>query len=496
MKNWFQKAKRITQRAPSGWLQSVRKHFPSSSTRKADTKTNKNPPANAIKSNVRSSESPDQRALASLKKLLEDSAIPASVRRELATEYDQLRRLLDKLGNGRLHVAAVGRGSSGTSSLLNALLNEPVFSTSVLHGHTRETGARHWQEIGGQSVLVLDTPGSDESDQPAGPHTPAHTDFTSGGSQREKLALQEARLADVVLFVLDGDLTASQQRTLQQVARPGKPVIVVLNKADLYTEAERQALLGSIRRKSAGLIHPRFVLSAAADPRPCTVMVEDEAGHWQEKQEKPAPEVTAVREAIWELLATDGRALSALNASLFAGEVSDRIAAGITHLRAGAAEKVITTHALAKAIAVAFNPVPVADLLLAGGIDVGMIHKLSRVYGLSLTRQDAARLGLTISAQLAALMGAVWGINLASAALKTVSAGLSVTLTGAAQGSLAYYSSILIGQIAEGYFRCGQSWGPDGPKTVAREVLNNLDRQSVLNQAREQILHHLRKKTP
>jgi len=443
----------------------------------------RDPPADTAQATAR------QRALDSLKTLLRDDSIPPAVRRELTAEYGQLQRLLDKLENGRLHVAAVGRVSSGKSSLLNALLKEPVFSASVLHGHTREISARRWQDIGGQSVLVLDTPGSDESDLATGDGTGNE----SAASQRERLALQEARLADVVLFVLDGDLTASQLRTLQAVARPGKAVIVVLNKADLYTDAERESLLASVRQKTAGLVQPRYVLSAAASPRPRTVVSEDENGQWQEKQETPPADITQVQDAIWELLENEGSTLSALNASLFAGEVSDRIAEGITRLRASAAEKIITTYALAKAVAVAFNPVPVADLLLAGGIDVGMIHKLSRVYGLKLTRGDATRLGLTISAQLAALMGAVWGINLASAALKTLSAGLSITLTAAAQGSLAYYASYLIGKIAQDYFRRGQSWGPQGAKTVARDVLRNLDRQSILNQARDQILRHLRK---
>ncbi len=431
--------------------------------------------------------SADRRALASLKALLNDRSIPDSVRRELAGEYAQLERLLAKLEKGQLHVAALGRVSSGKSSLLNALIGQPVFSTHVLHGETRQVDSRQWQDIGGQSVLVLDTPGSDEAG--AG-------DDGIGGQRREQQAVEAARLADAVLFVLDADLTASQLGTLRQVATPGKAVIVVLNKSDLYAPAEQAALLESIAAKTAGLIDRRQIVTASAAPRPRTVMQEDEAGHWSEILEQPAADIQAVKEALWQLLESEGRTLAALNASLFAGQVSDRIADAITRLRQDAAEKVITTYALAKAVAVAFNPVPVADLLLAGGIDVGMIHKLSRVYGLKLTRRDAARLGLTISAQLAALMGAVWGINLASAALKTVSAGLSITLTGAAQGSLAYYASYVIGRVATDYFRRGQSWGPNGPKTVAREVIKNIDRQSILAQARQQILHHLKSPPP
>jgi len=91
-------------------------------------------------------------------------------------------------------------------------------------------------------------------------------------------------------------------------------------------------------------------------------------------------------------------------------------------------------------------------------------------------------------------MGAVWGINLLSSALKTVSAGLSTTVTAGTQGALAYYATYLVGKIAEQYFIRGKSWGKQGPKQVAKEILNNLDKNSILIEARSKILERIKSK--
>ncbi len=98
---------------------------------------------------------------------------------------------------------------------------------------------------------------------------------------------------------------------------------------------------------------------------------------------------------------------------------------------------------------VALNPVPIADLLAAAGTDVAMVIHLGNVYGFSLSKREASKLLLTISAQPLLLMGAYWGVNLVSAAMKTMSAGMSAALTAGAQGTLAWYATYVTGNAAE-----------------------------------------------
>lgn len=423
------------------------------------------------------SESVTHKTLDSLKQLLNDEQIPATVRMQLSEEYQQVQQLVDKLENQQVHIVVFGKVSCGKSSLLNAIIGQQAFSTSPLHGETKTRQSIKWNQYNDQNMVLIDTPGTDEVQ----------------GTQRQNMAQEAAAIADIILFVVDGDLTQSQLEQLKIINQPNTHIILVLNKADLYTDDELEDLLNSLQEKTTGLVHKDHIVTASAAPLPQTLIIEDEKGKQTRKKIAVETDVKALKQTIWKLLEEDGKTLTALNASIFAGEISQKIAKKITKLRSQTAEKVVTTYCIAKGIGVAFNPVPVADLLLAAGLDVAMIRKLSQVYGLPLVGKEATKLTVTIMAQLVALMGAVWGVNLLSSALKTMSVGLSTTVTAGAQGALAYYATYLVGKIAEQYFIRGKSWGEKGPKKVAKDIVNSLDKNSILADARDQILKRIEK---
>ena len=65
-------------------------------------------------------------------------------------------------------------------------------------------------------------------------------------------------------------------------------------------------------------------------------------------------------------------------------------------------------------------------------------------------------------------------------------------LTAGAQGALAWYATELVGRAAERYLAAGKSWGDKGAKRVVRDIVESLDRDSILREAREEILSRLR----
>ena len=293
--------------------------------------------------------------------------------------------------------------------------------------------------------------------------------------------------SDLVIFVLDSDITETERDALRSILSQGRPVLVVLNKADLYTKPECEALLQSIRRKTEGLIDPGHVIAAAAQPRPQSVV--EVAPDRSEKtvHRSREPDVRALRLKLWEVLEAEGKTLAALNASLFAADLSDQVGRRILAARREIGDKLVRTYCIGKGLAVAFNPVPVADLFAAAFIDVGMVVHLSRVYGLPLSRQEAGSIVKVIVAESAALMGTVWALHLVSSALKVGTLGLSTVLTAGAQGAIAYYSTYLVGQAAAEYLAKGKSWGTGGPKHVVKSILDSLDRDTVLRDAKREI---------
>jgi len=405
-----------------------------------------------------------------------DARIPPQVRESLADDYRQVESMLEKLEQGHIHVAVFGRVGVGKSAILNALIGEERFSISPLHGETRASAAAAWQEHDTGGVYLIDTPGLNEV----------------RGEERERLAHEVATRSDLVLFVVDGDITDTEIRALRILVQHRRPTLLVFNKTDRYTKGERAEILDSLRRHTAGFIDPRNIVCTAARPADRLVILVDKKGRETETLRQAEPDMGALKQRLWELLESEGKTLAALNASLFATDLSDKVARRILEAKRALGAGLIQTYCIAKGVAVALNPVPVADLLAAVALDIGMVVHLSKLYGLPLTKAEAGKLVKTIATQMTLLMGTVWGVNLISSALKLGSGGLSTLITGTAQGAVAYYATYVVGQAAEEYLAKGKSWGEMGPKVVVRSILEDIDRDSILAQARTDIAERLK----
>ena len=407
----------------------------------------------------------------SLRELVNDARLPEGVRESLAHDYAAVQSMLDKLEHGHIHLAVFGRVSTGKSSLLNALIGKEAFAVSPLHGETRLSSIEPWDEVESGGVFLIDTPGLDEA----------------GGEEREHLAREVTERSDLVIFVVDSDITESELASLKTLLAQGRPVIVALNKRDLFTAAEEERLLSALKARTDGLVDPGHIIAVSAQPRPQLVIERAGDGSERETERPRAPDVEALKLKLWDVLEEEGKTLAALNASLFAADLSDQVGRRILAARRELGDKLTRTYCIGKGVAVALNPVPIADLFAAAFIDVGMVVHLSRVYDLPLSRREAGSLVAVIAAESAAITATVWAIHLGSSALKLGTAGLSTIATAAAQGAVAYYSTLIVGRVAAEYLSRGKSWGESGPKRVVRRILDSLDRDSVLKDARREI---------
>lgn len=412
----------------------------------------------------------------SLRELVQDQRIPSQVRESLIDDYRQVEAMLEKLDQGHIHIAIFGRVSVGKSAILNALLGEDRFSISPLHGETKASAIGKWEECRTGGVYLIDTPGLNEV----------------RGDERERLAHEVAARSDLVLFVVDGDLTETEIRALRVLVGDQRPIILVFNKIDRYTRDEREQLLASLILHTHGYVDADNIVCVSARPAERLVVLVDAVDNETETLRRSEPDMEALKHRLWELLEAEGETLAALNASLFAGDLTDKVGKRILEVKHELGARLIRTYCITKGISVALNPIPVVDLLAAAAVDAGMVVHLSRLYGLALSKTEAGTLVKTITTQMALLMGTVWGINLLSSALKLGTGGLSTLVTGTAQGAVAYYATYLVGQAAEAYLARGKSWGETGPKLVIRDILDGIDRDSILAQAKSDIAGRLK----
>ncbi len=366
-------------------------------------------------------------------------ALSGRERSQLAGPLHWLDGQLERLERRQLKLAVFGRVGVGKSSLLNALLGEHAFATDVAHGCTRRQQATVWhQPIPGLSqVELVDTPGIDE--------------IAAAG--RARLAARVALGADLVLLVLDGDLTRIEAEALATLVASGKPLLLVLNRSDCWPETEREALLASIRRRLPAEARTLELVAVSAAPRRPRLLADGRV-----RSEVGAPEVEPLRQRLVQLLNEQGELLLALNALRTADRFHQTLLA--ERLRQGrrGAQGLIGRFAALKATGVAANPLLLLDL--AGGLacDTALVLQLCQIYGIPMQTSGARALLARLSSQNALLGGAQLGIQLLLSALRNLlllaaplSGGLSLAPAAPvalAQAALAVHTTRRTGRLA------------------------------------------------
>jgi GTP-binding protein Era len=413
----------------------------------------------------------------------------------LESEIEDLTHLLNKLEHTCIQIAAFGMVGRGKSSVLNALLGQPVFETGVLHGVTRDSQYANWRvedtaqdilrvalpSIGNSQIQLIDTPGIDEVD----------------GETREVLALTVAKQADLILFIIAGDMTKVEYQALSQLREVGKPMLLVFNKIDQYPETDRLAIYRKIRdERVRQLLSPAEIVMVAASPLVASA-VRRADGSIAIQRRSGKPQIDDLKLKILEILHREGKSLVALNTMLYANDVNEQLVHRKMTIRDESANQIIWKAVMTKAIAIALNPVTVVDILTGTIIDVVMILTLSRLYGISMTQQGALGLlqkiaismgGLSASELVATLglssLKSLLGISAPATGGVSLAPYLSVALT---QAGVAGVSSYAIGQVTKTYLANGASWGPDGPKAVVTRILSSLDETSILNRIKGEL---------
>jgi len=405
----------------------------------------------------------------------------AGVEQQVAQIQDQvarkaLRERLDALSahwqQRDLRIVLFGVGSVGKTSIVNALLGELVGAVDAPIGTTTVTATYPLRLPGlDQTLWLTDTPGLLEASQE--------------GQDREAQVRHLATEADLLLFVIDDDLRQSEFALARSLLEMGKRLIIVLNKADRYPDADLEAILMRVRSRFQAALAPEDVVDVAANPQP--VRLDTGA------MVRMDPDLWPLEKRLTEVLRAEGADLLADSILLRSQRLGEAARQQIQTQRRRAADAVIERYQLINAAVVAATPLPVVHLLATAAINAQMVVELGRVHKVDLSIAEGKELAYALARTLT-------GLGIVKGAMNLLALGMQTTIATAiasrgVQGVSAAYLTRIAGKSFVEYFQHNQDWGDGGIGEVVQQQFQITRREQFVREFITDAIAHLRADT-
>lgn len=397
-------------------------------------------------------------------------------RDELAARLDRER---EKLASKTLEIAAFGTISSGKSSLLNALVGQPMFVTDPRGGTTVSRNESDWPGHG--SVRLVDTPGLGEMH----------------GADRANAAIEAARSADLILYVSDGVLRDFEFNVLRRLSALEKRIVVCLNKEDTFAQRDRDELLQQMRKQLEGIVPASDFVAVRASPAARVRVRITPDGQEHEERVESAPDVSALAGRMLDILNGEGERLLLANLLIRArglvAETKNRVAAQLDK----EARELVGRYMWQAGGAAALSPFPLLDLAAGLGISYKMVLDIAAVYrqklDLDSAREMVAQAGKNLVASAGTAVATPSIAALAASSLKTIP-GVGTIAGGLLQGLVQALVTRWIGLVFIDYFR-QEMTSQDIPQ-LAKAKWGEVTRPSELARLVQDGVNRLRDRKP
>ena len=285
-------------------------------------------------------------------------------------EAEKLRSELDELDRRReqqrLYVAVFGEISVGKSSLIAALVPGAAPARDVRGGTTRDVALYEGEGPHAQHWTLADVPGSAEAD----------------GDARERMAREEVLRAHAVIYVCAGDLTRSQAAELRWLGNFGKPLVVAVNKADQWTDAERSQILERVREHAEG-IPDAIVATRAGGEERFTRQLAD--GTSEEVIRTRPQDVNALQGAVARLVAPGASGLEPQRENAVLAGLHERTGEREAAWRVDEAERIVKRYARRAIVGAMAAVAPGTDIVIQGALATGLVRALATLYNVRVT---------------------------------------------------------------------------------------------------------------
>lgn len=161
-----------------------------------------------------------------------DAAVAQGI--DVGDVADDLAQAASEVVPRQLTVALFGKISTGKSSLIQTILPDARIEVDIIGGSTTRVERYHYETSSGLALTLYDMPGTHQAES-----LPS----------MDADVLKATRRAHVVVYVIDQDLTASDQQAIAALYGFEKPLMVALNKIGRYDADELEALRTNIERR-------------------------------------------------------------------------------------------------------------------------------------------------------------------------------------------------------------------------------------------------------
>jgi uncharacterized protein (DUF697 family)/GTP-binding protein EngB required for normal cell division len=279
--------------------------------------------------------------------------------------------------------------------------------------------------------------------------------------QREDGTLfTQVQQADVLVFVVDGDIRESELNWVERITATGQALILVWNQSDRHPPQQQAQILGRIRQQAEPYLRGDRILAIAAAPSPIEVRQYKPDNSVETSTATPAPELAALSECL-ETLHQDAPSLIWATSYRAAHALRSDIRREINRFRRQRALPMIRQSQWIAAAAAFGNPVPSLDLLATAAVNVQLVMNLGKIYQQRLSLDQAKAAAKTLAEVLVKLGLVEVSTQLVTTALKHNP--ITFVAGGATQGLSAAYLTHIAGLSLIEYFeQCDELTAREG----------------------------------
>lgn len=306
--------------------------------------------------------------------------------------------------------------------------------------------------------------------------------------------------ADLILYVIQGDLTDSEHQCLKTLHEHKQRVLVVFNKQDQYLPTQRLILQQKLQQRLQTWLTAADIVTVSAHPQAVKVRRYREDGSYQEALEHPQPDLSGLTQRLDQVMAGEKEQLILFQTYQETVALRTHVQAELNGVRRQLATPIIERYQWITGATAFANPLPTLDMLAAAAISAKMVMELGSLYRLKFSLAQAQAVASTV----ATAMLKLGLVEVSTQALSSLLKGHHFTFVagGLVQGvSTAHLTRIAGLSLIEHFQELSDlevaapesNWNPEKLKQIVAKVFQEQQKVDALKDFAQQSIGRFRR---